>query len=142
MLKMGVNSDCYSVSLLKTIFDDRSDVMKISARNLVDRKTVRVENDNIMAMVQVETPPAMLTSIITRESVDDLNLKVGDNAKTMVKSTVTALRLGYAYPANRLDKPSRFFIFSRWSIVWKIRLMLSVDNWGDASAANFSLMNP
>jgi molybdate transport system regulatory protein len=61
--------------------------MKTSARNLVDGKIVKVENDKIMAIVKVEIQPAVLTSVITKESVDDLNLKVGDKVKVMVKST-------------------------------------------------------
>ena len=61
--------------------------MKTSARNLVPGKIVKVETDRIMAKVKVEIEPATLTSVITKESVDDLDLKVGDHVKIMVKST-------------------------------------------------------
>lgn len=62
-------------------------VMKTSARNLIPGRIVKVETDKIMAEVKVETEPATLTSVITKESVDDLDLKVGDHVKVMVKST-------------------------------------------------------
>ena len=65
--------------------------MKTSARNLIEGKITNIETDKIMAMVKVEIKPAVLTSVITKESVDDLNLKVGDHVKVMVKSTSVML---------------------------------------------------
>jgi molybdate transport system regulatory protein len=62
-------------------------VMKTSARNLITGKIIRVETDKIMAKVVVEIQPATITSVITNESVEDLDLKVGDMVKVMVKST-------------------------------------------------------
>ena len=61
--------------------------MKTSARNLITGKIIRVETDKIMAKVVVEIQPAAITSVITKESVEDLDLKVGDTVKVMVKST-------------------------------------------------------
>lgn len=61
--------------------------MKTSARNLITGKIIRVETDKIMAKVVVEIQPATITSVITKESVEDLDLKVGDTVKVMVKST-------------------------------------------------------
>ena len=61
--------------------------MKTSARNLIKGKIVGVETDKIMAKVRVEIQPSTLTSVITKESVEDLDLKVGDTVKVMVKST-------------------------------------------------------
>ncbi|MGD0802663.1 MAG: TOBE domain-containing protein [Candidatus Bathyarchaeia archaeon] len=65
--------------------------MKTSARNLIEGKIVKVETDKIMALVKVETKPAVVTSIITKESADDLKLKVGDQVKVMIKSTSVIL---------------------------------------------------
>ncbi len=61
--------------------------MKTSARNLLPGKIVKVETDKIMAKVRIEIEPAVITSVITKESVDELDLKVGDRVKVMVKST-------------------------------------------------------
>ena len=66
-------------------------IMKTSARNLIEGKIVKVETDKIMALVKVETKPAVVTSIITKESADDLKLKVGDQVKVMIKSTSVML---------------------------------------------------
>ncbi len=65
--------------------------MKTSARNLIEGKITNIETDKIMAMVKVEIKPAVLTSVITKESIDDLNLKVGDHITVMVKSTSVML---------------------------------------------------
>jgi molybdopterin-binding protein len=65
--------------------------MKTRARNLIEGKIVKVETDKIMALVKVETKPAVVTSIITKESADDLKLKVGDQVKVMIKSTSVIL---------------------------------------------------
>jgi molybdate transport system regulatory protein len=61
--------------------------LKTSARNLIDGTIVSVETDKIMGKVKVEVQPAVLTSVITKDSVEDLNLKVGDRVKVMIKST-------------------------------------------------------
>lgn len=61
--------------------------MKTSARNMIEGTIMKLETDKIMAMVKVKIEPTTLTSIITKESVDDLGLKVGDKIKVMVKST-------------------------------------------------------
>lgn len=65
--------------------------MKTSARNMIEGKIVKVETDKIMAMVKVEIKPAVVTSVITKESADDLQLKVGDKVHVMVKSTSVML---------------------------------------------------
>jgi molybdate transport system regulatory protein len=59
---------------------------KTSARNLIRGKIIRVETDKIMAKVVVEIQPATVTSIITKESVEDLDLKAGNTVKVIVKS--------------------------------------------------------
>jgi molybdate transport system regulatory protein len=62
--------------------------LKISARNQLEGKVVSIEKDGITAKVKVEIKaPAVITSVITKEAVEDLGIKVGDEAKVVVKST-------------------------------------------------------
>jgi molybdate transport system regulatory protein len=62
--------------------------LKLSARNSVKGKIVALEKGVITAKVKVEiTVPAMITSVITKEAVEDLDLKVGDEVSVVVKST-------------------------------------------------------
>jgi len=47
-----------------------------------------VETDGITAKVKVQIHvPAVITSVITKEAVEDLGIKVGDEVSAVVKST-------------------------------------------------------
>jgi len=62
--------------------------LKISARNRLKGKVVSVEKDGITAKVKVEvTAPSVVTAVITKEAVEDLNIKVGDIVEAIVKAT-------------------------------------------------------
>jgi len=62
--------------------------LKLSARNQLKGKVISVEKGVITAKVKVEIKvPATITSVITKESVEDLGLKVGDEVEVIVKST-------------------------------------------------------
>jgi molybdate transport system regulatory protein len=62
--------------------------LKLSARNQIKGKILSVEKGVITAKVKVElTVPATITSVITKEAVEDLGLKVGDEVQVVVKST-------------------------------------------------------
>jgi molybdate transport system regulatory protein len=62
--------------------------LKISARNRLKGKVVSVEKDGITAKVKIEVSvPAVVTSVITKEALEDLNVKVGDTVEAIVKAT-------------------------------------------------------
>ena len=62
--------------------------MKLSARNQLKGKIISVEKGVITAKVKVEIKmPATITAVITKEAVEDLGLKVGDEVTAIVKST-------------------------------------------------------
>ena len=62
--------------------------MKLSARNRLKGKVVAVEKGVITAKVKIQVMvPAVVTSVITKEAVEDLDLKVGDEVEAIVKST-------------------------------------------------------
>ena len=62
--------------------------MKASARNVVPGKVASVERGAVAAVVKVDVKqPFTFTAMITKEAVDDLNLKKGDSVSVMVKST-------------------------------------------------------
>jgi molybdate transport system regulatory protein len=63
-------------------------LLKISARNRLKGKVVSVEKEGLMAKVKVEISiPASVTSIITKDSAEELGLKVGDQVEAVIKST-------------------------------------------------------
>ncbi len=62
--------------------------VKLSARNNLKGKVVAVEKGVITAKVKLEVKvPATITAVITKEAVEDLDLKVGDEVVAIVKST-------------------------------------------------------
>jgi molybdopterin-binding protein len=58
-----------------------------SARNRFAGVVTRVEKDRVAAVVEVMAGPHRLVSLMTAEAVDDLDLKVGDEAICVVKAT-------------------------------------------------------
>ena len=63
-------------------------LLRISARNRLKGKVVSVEKEGLMAEVKVEiSVPASVTSIITKDSAEELGLKVGDQVEAVIKST-------------------------------------------------------
>jgi len=62
--------------------------MKTSARNQFEGEVVSVEKGAVGAVVKVMvTKPMLVTAFITKESVEELDLKKGDRAVAIVKST-------------------------------------------------------
>lgn len=62
--------------------------MKISARNRLKGKVITVEKDAITAKVKVQVNvPAVVTALISREAVEDLDIKVGDEVEAVIKAT-------------------------------------------------------
>jgi molybdopterin-binding protein len=58
-----------------------------SARNRFAGIVTRVERDRVAAVVEVQAGPHRLVSLMTAEAVDDLDIKVGDEAVCVVKAT-------------------------------------------------------
>ncbi|HJH29000.1 MAG TPA: molybdenum-pterin-binding protein [Methanosarcinaceae archaeon] len=62
--------------------------MSISARNNIEGVVTKIENGKVASTVKIEiTESTNLTSMITKEAVDDLNLKEGDKVKAVIKAT-------------------------------------------------------
>lgn len=58
-----------------------------SARNRFAGVITRIEVDRVAAVVEVQAGPHRLVSLMTAEAVEELQLKVGDEAVCVVKST-------------------------------------------------------
>jgi len=62
--------------------------MKLSARNQFKGKIISIEKGIITAKVKVDVKtPVHVTAVITKEAVEDLGLKIGDEVEAIVKST-------------------------------------------------------
>ncbi len=61
--------------------------MKISARNTLPGKIVEVKKGATTAHVRLDVNGVIVTASITNESVDELGLKVGDEAFAVIKAS-------------------------------------------------------
>lgn len=61
--------------------------MKTGARNSLRGKVKSIKSDEIMSLVKFEvTVPHEMASVLTTESVKDMDLKVGDTVTLVVKA--------------------------------------------------------
>ena len=61
--------------------------MKYGARNKIRAKVQSVKKGDVMSLVKYEVSrPAEMASVLTTESVEDLNLQVGDEVLLIIKA--------------------------------------------------------
>ncbi|TDQ58888.1 molybdopterin-binding protein [Actinomycetospora succinea] len=70
--------------------NDPSDVGR-SARNRFVGLVTSIESDKVMSQVELQCGSARIVSLMSTEAVEDLDLKPGDLAVAVVKSTMVAV---------------------------------------------------
>src|SRR5262249_50213363 len=68
-------------------------VIAHSARNRFAGVITRVDRDRVAAVVEIQAGPHRLVSLMTAEAVDELDLKVGDDAVAVVKATNVSVEI-------------------------------------------------
>ncbi|CAN5618626.1 helix-turn-helix transcriptional regulator [soil metagenome] len=68
-------------------------VIAQSARNRFTGIITRVEKKGLVAVVEVHSPPHRVVSMLTREAAEELDLKPGDLATAVIKSTNVIVEL-------------------------------------------------
>ena len=71
-------------------------VVHQSARNRFAGIITRVEMDGVMALVEIQAGPHRVTSLLSRESAEELGLAPGVRATAVVKSTNVVVERGEA----------------------------------------------
>jgi len=66
--------------------------MPLSARNQLAGTITEIQIGDIMAHVVVKVGDNLIESVITRNSAEELNLKMGDTVHVVVKSTEVMIR--------------------------------------------------
>ena len=62
--------------------------LKISARNRLKGTVTSVEKGDVIAKVKIEVKtPVTVTALISKEAVEDLDIKVGDKVEAVIKAT-------------------------------------------------------
>ena len=65
--------------------------MKLSARNKLPGVIDRIQLDGLTAKVTMRVGDNCIVAVITRESVEDMDLRVGDAVSAVIKSTSVML---------------------------------------------------
>jgi molybdate transport system regulatory protein len=60
---------------------------KLSARNKLPGRVLDVEKSGLVSKITIELEPSVLTSVITEEAVEKLDIKPGDRIYAVIKST-------------------------------------------------------
>ncbi len=68
-----------------------------SARNRFSGIVTRIDKDRVAAVVEILAGPHRLVSLMTAEAVDELDLRIGDEAIGVVKATNVIVEI----PSNR-----------------------------------------
>lgn len=68
---------------------------RLSARNRFPGKIRSVEADGVMALVEIEAGPFLITAAVTRDSVEELQLVEGAEATATVKATSVMIQRGH-----------------------------------------------
>jgi molybdopterin-binding protein len=66
----------------------------LSARNRLPGRVRSVEADGVMALVELEAGPFLLTAAVTRDAVEELDLREGDPVTATVKATSVMVERG------------------------------------------------
>ena len=61
--------------------------LNVSTRNRFPGIVTRVEKDGVMALVEIQSGPHRVISLLSREAVEDLGIEPGVRAAASVKST-------------------------------------------------------
>lgn len=60
---------------------------KLSARNKLPGKVINIEKNGVVSKLTIEIEPSVLTSVVTKEAVEELDIKPGDRIYAVIKST-------------------------------------------------------
>ena len=76
---------------LSALLKQRGATGHTSARNRMQGTILAVKKDGVMAQIEMACGPYRIVSLMSREAADELDLKPGDNAAAIVKSTTVII---------------------------------------------------
>jgi molybdopterin-binding protein len=76
---------------LARVLRERGTNSRSSARNRMAGVVVEVKRDGVMAQVDMACGPYRIVALMSREAADELDLKPGQNATAVVKSTTVVV---------------------------------------------------
>lgn len=92
-LRTGGNQRLVALSDVSRLLTERRQatrdrpIVAQSARNRFSGIVTRIDRDGVAAVVEVQAGPHRLVSLMTAEAVEEMKLRVGDEAICVVKAT-------------------------------------------------------
>ncbi|AEH61618.1 putative transcriptional regulator, ModE family [Methanosalsum zhilinae DSM 4017] len=65
--------------------------LRITARNQIPGEVIEIDSGDVISKVKIAIDPSLITSVVTREAVDKLDIKKGDKVYAVIKSTEVML---------------------------------------------------
>ena len=94
--ELGLKKDDSVVALIKStetlLVKGELPRAKISARNKISGRVAEIQKGNAMASVTIDAGALRLTSVVTRQAIDDLQLADGDAVTALFKATEVVLQ--------------------------------------------------
>jgi molybdopterin-binding protein len=76
-------------------------MQQVSGRNKLRGTVTKVQVEGLMAQVELQVGDSHIVSVITRDAVEELGLRVGDTATALIKATeVMIIKEGPGTPAH------------------------------------------
>jgi molybdopterin-binding protein len=85
------NSRFLKADELAALLRARGKSDRTSARNRLNGVVLAVKRDGVMAQVDIACGPYRVVSLMSAEAADDLDLKPGDSATAVIKSTTVVV---------------------------------------------------
>ena len=82
-------------------------IVTLSGRNRLRGFVEEIRTEGLMAQVRLRIGDQALTAVITRDAVDELKLRRGDDAVAIVKSTEVMIARELAAPYDRQSRTRR-----------------------------------
>jgi molybdopterin-binding protein len=90
--RMVAGSDLAAYMVAQAAGED--DSPSSSARNRIVGIITAIKKNSVMAQVEIQAGPFRLVSLLSREALDSLGLRVGDRAAAVIKATTVIVETG------------------------------------------------
>ncbi|ASM34749.1 ModE family transcriptional regulator [Campylobacter sputorum subsp. bubulus] len=86
-LDLKVGKEAYFIFKAINVIISKDNSLKFSATNQITGKVKDIELGDVMSKITINSDGLEISSVITKESTQSLNLKQGDSVTAMIKAT-------------------------------------------------------
>jgi molybdate transport system regulatory protein len=94
--ELGLKPNDSVLALIKStetlLMKGNASSVKISARNKITGRVTEIQKGNAMGSVTINTESGKLTSAITRQAIDEMEMQIGEQVTALIKATEVVLQ--------------------------------------------------